>query len=132
LNVVDSYLQLTTGTPLRAAIVPHDALGLMLHQASRGLFDPKVVRAFLNIETLFPLGSLVELNSGQTAQVIRRPRTGFSAPVLVGIDGKRIELETTNLEIVRPVRDEAIEQMRLTPEVMQASDWHPSSYSLVT
>ncbi len=131
LNVVDSYLQLTSATPLRLAILPHDAIGLMLHQASRGLFDPKVMRAFLNIETLFPLGSMVELSSGELAQVIRRPRTGFAAPVLLGSDGNRIELESTSVQVVRPVCDPGIEQMRLTPEVMQGSDWHPGNYSLV-
>lgn len=131
LNVVDSYLQLTTATPLRQPIVPHDAIGLMLHQASRGLFDPKVIRAFLNTETLFPLGSTVELNSGDLAQVIRRPRNGFAAPVLVSTEGNRIELESTSLEIVRPVCDPKIEQMRLTPEVMQSSEWHPGNYAVV-
>lgn len=131
LNVVDFFLQLTSATPLRLAILPHDAIGLMLHQASRGLFDPKVMRAFLNIETLFPLGSMVELSSCEVAQVIRRPRTGFAAPVLLGSDGNRIELESTSLQIVRPVSEPGIEQMRLTPEVMQGSDWHPSNYSLV-
>lgn len=131
LNVVDAYLQLTMATPQRLAILPHDAIGLMLHQASRGLFDPKVMRVFLNTETMFPLGSMVELNSGQRAQVIRRPRTGFAAPVLLGVDGQRIELESSDAEIVRPIGDPGVEQMRLTPEVMQGSEWHPGNCAVV-
>ncbi len=126
LNVVDAYLRLTTAAGQRSAIVPHDALGLILHLASRGLFDSAVIRAFLGIETLFPLGSSVEISNGQQAQVIRRPRSGFAAPVLISEDGTRIEMETTSLEIVRPVCNPQANQMRLMPEQMLASSWHPA------
>jgi HD-GYP domain-containing protein (c-di-GMP phosphodiesterase class II) len=128
LNVVDAYLQLTGATADRHAIVPHDAFGLMLHQSGRGIFDPKVMRAFLNVETMFPLGSLVELNSGELARVIRRPRTGFARPVLQGLDGNRIELECNRLEVVRPVCDPEVEQIRLHPDQMRRSAWHPCSH----
>ena len=80
---------------------------------------------------MFPLGSMVELDSGEIAQVIRRPRTGFATPVLLGSDGKRIELESGNVEIVRPVHDPGIEQMRLTPDSMQESEWHPGNCAVV-
>lgn len=126
LNVVDAYLQLTSGTSHRNAIVAHDALGLMLHQASRGIFDPQVIRAFLNIETLFPLGSQVELSSGELASVIRRPRSGFAAPVVSTLEGKRIELEMTNLQVVRPVCDPNLNQIRLSQEIMQTCLWNPA------
>lgn len=132
LNVVDAYLQLTVPNTERRGVVPHDALGMMLHQASRGFFDPKVIRALLNVESLFPLGSLVELKSGELAQVIRRPRNGFAAPVLQDLDGKRIELENTKVEVVRPVCDPSVDQMRLTPQVMQSTLWHPASHTLPT
>ncbi len=119
LNVVDSYLQLTRPIVSRPAIVPHDALGVLLHQATRGKFDPKVVRAFLNTETLFPLGSCVELDSGEIARVIRRPRIGYAYPVLLNLQGERIELESSSREIVRPAIDPELEQMRLTIGMMQ-------------
>ena len=126
LNVVDSYLQLTCPTNERRGIVPHDALGLMLHQASRGLFDPRVMRAFLYIETLFPLGSIVELTSGEVARVIRRPRKGFANPVLQNIEGHRIDLELSDSKVLRPVCDPDVDQIRLSPDVMETVRWHPS------
>ena len=126
LNVVDSYLQLTCPTNERRGIVPHDALGLMLHQASRGLFDPRVMRAFLYIETLFPLGSIVELTSGEVARVIRRPRKGFANPVLQNIEGHRIDLELGDYKVLRPVCDPDVDQIRLSPDVMETVRWHPS------
>jgi HD-GYP domain-containing protein (c-di-GMP phosphodiesterase class II) len=131
LNVVDAYLQLTSPSFDRRGIVPHDALGLMLHQASRGVFDPRVVRAFLNVETLFPLGSVVELNSGDVARVIRRPRGGFAEPVLEDMDGKRIELESERVEVVRPVCDPNSAQVRITPQFMASDDWHPADRAVL-
>lgn len=128
LNVVDTYLQLTSPTSQRYAIVPHDALGFMLHQASRGIFDPQVMRAFLSVATLFPLGSLVELSTGDIARVIRRPRKGFAAPVLLGSDGNRIELESEpSVQVIRPACEPDSSQIRLTAEMMQSAKWHPSS-----
>ncbi len=120
LNVVDTYLQLTNPSFSRPAIVAHDALGVILHQATTGRFDPNVVRAFLTTETLFPIGSTVELNTGNIARVIRRPRYGFAMPVLESMDGDRIELELNECEVIRPVIDPDYDQMRLTPELMLA------------
>lgn len=132
LNVVDAYLRLTVPSAERPGVVPHDALGLMLHQASRGFFDPQVIRALLNVESLFPLGSKVELRSGEAAQVIRRPRNGFAAPVLQDSDGNRIETESGEVEIVRPICEPASEQVRLSKSVMQSTLWHPASHTLPT
>ena len=98
----------------------------MLHQASRGLFDPRVMRAFLYIETLFPLGSIVELTSGEVARVIRRPRKGFANPVLQNIEGHRIDLELGDSKVLRPVCDPDVDQIRLSPDVMETVRWHPS------
>lgn len=133
LNVVDAYLQLTAETAYRGAIVPHDALGLLLHQAARGLFDPAVIRAFLNVETLFPLGSHVELSNGDLAKVIRRPRSGFANPVLLTSEGNRVELggENDSLSIIRPARDPDINQIRLSQNLMQTCDWNPAVDSLL-
>lgn len=133
LNVVDTYLQLTSPTPQRYAIVPHDALGFMLHQASRGMFDPQVMRAFLGISTLFPLGSLVELNNGDIARVIRRPREGFAAPVLLGSDGNRIVMEEEpDIQVIRPACEPDTSQIRLTTDMMQSATWHPSTNPSIT
>ena len=101
LNVVDSYLQLIFPTNERRGIIPHDALGLLLHQAGRGLFDPRVIKAFRYIESLYLLGSIVELASGEMARVIRRPRKGVANPVLESAEGQRIDLAHGEATVVR-------------------------------
>lgn len=131
LNVVDSYLQLTSPTKQRDAIIPHDALGLLLHQAGRGLFDPQVIRAFLNTESLFPLGSFVELTTGAIAKVIRRPLSGYASPIVQTDDGNRIELASAEVQVARPIADPAKDQLRLTQGMMQSIEWNPAHDSLL-
>ena len=126
LNVVDSYLQLIFPTNERRGIIPHDALGLLLHQAGRGLFDPRVIKAFLYIESLYPLGGIVELASGEMARVIRRPRKGFANPVLESADGQRLDLAHGDATVVRPVCDPEVNEIRITPDVLESITWHPS------
>ncbi|KAA1258564.1 Cyclic di-GMP phosphodiesterase response regulator RpfG [Rubripirellula obstinata] len=125
LNVVDSYLLLTSRTRHRPALVPHDALAFLLHQAAKGMFDPEVIRAFLKVESLFPLGSQVELSNGEAATVIRRPRNGFSLPVVTDSDGKRIELENADVKIVRPIVEDDSSAVRMTQELMKEIEWTP-------
>ncbi|TWT49517.1 hypothetical protein Pla22_47140 [Rubripirellula amarantea] len=127
LNVVDAFLQLTTGTDDRPGIIPHDAMGYLLHKASKGVFDAQVVKAFLQSESLFPLGSFVELSNGELSSVIRRPKSGYAAPVLRDSQGTRVDLSETNLRIVRPIGTPGTKQTRMTSEMMDSLTWNPGS-----
>ncbi|MCC9641792.1 HD domain-containing protein [Rhodopirellula sp. JC740] len=126
LNVCDTYLRLTIGTSFRKALVPHDALGFILHQARYGIFDPKVIHAFLRTKSLFPLGSRVELANGKWADVIRRPIEGYACPVLQSSDGERVDLLETPNEVVAPACDPQRNQGRLSIEAMQRIRWNPA------
>ncbi len=131
LNVVDAYLQLTMANSHRGSIIAHDALGLLLHRAGRGLFDPQVIRAFLNVESLFPLGSHVELDNGQLAKVIRRPKNGYAAPVVETVEGDRIDLELAKTKIIGPTAAGQDQAIRISQLVMQACDWNPACDSML-
>jgi HD-GYP domain-containing protein (c-di-GMP phosphodiesterase class II) len=126
LNVCDTYLRLTAGTSFRSALVPHDALGVILHQAKYRLFDPEVVRAFLRVESLFPLGSRVQFNDELIAEVIRRPLEGYAHPVLQCENGTRIDLATETEAMVQPIADPNRNQARLPREVMEEMRWNPA------
>jgi len=89
------------------------------------------MRGFLNMKTLFPLGSMVELSSGVVARVIRRPKVGFADPVVEDLDGKRIELETSELSVIRPFCNTEMKHLRLLPDLMAASKWHPSNHATI-
>ncbi|CAN0404565.1 unnamed protein product, partial [Hapterophycus canaliculatus] len=126
LNVCDTYLRLTLGTSFRKALVPHDALGLLLHQAQFRVFDPEVIRAFLQVESLFPLGSQVYLGDDLVANVIRRPLKGYAHPVLQTEDGQRIDLENQIDAVVRPIADPNFNQTRLSQSAMKGLRWSPA------
>ena len=131
LNVADTYMRLITGSgPNRPAIIPHDAIALMLHQGGRRLFSVDVVRAFLRVVTLFPLGSDVELSDGRKAQVVRRPREGYADPVVQLLeDGTEelIDLAQSELSILRPICVNDAEQSRFDPQSIDQKAWQPAT-----
>jgi len=79
LNVVDTYLSLIDPGPGRPAILPHDAIGFLLHEGARGRFEALPMQALLTTVTLFPIGSRVELDDGRKATVIRRDGAHYLA-----------------------------------------------------
>ena len=123
LNVAEAYVRLTSATPDHPALVPHDAMGFLLHQAAKGIFDPNAVRSLLNSQTLFPLGSHVELNDGTQCQVARRPREGYVNPVVIDETGKRMDLESVPLKIVRPIVSKQRSEIRLSVPEMCDRRW---------
>ena len=123
LNVAEAYVRLTSSSTARPALVPHDAMGFLLHQGAKGVFDPKSIRALLNTQTLFPLGSLIELNDGNQYEVVRRPRAGYANPIVVRDDGLRIDLENSPLKIVRPIISDNAQETRLSRSEMSDRQW---------
>lgn len=126
LNVCDAYLRLVIGTSYRKALVPHDALGFLLHQAGYGVFDPKAVQAILRTESLFPLGSRVALDDGNEAIVIRRPETGYANPIVQDDAGNRIDLAAESVSIKCPLVEPELNQMRLSQQTMSQMRWSPA------
>lgn len=50
--------------------------------------DPQVVRALLNVLSLFPVGSFVLLSDDSTAQVVRSNGDNFANPVVSRVQDK--------------------------------------------
>jgi hypothetical protein len=52
--------------------------------------------------------------------------------VLIGSGGDRIEMESNNLQIARPICDPHIDEIRLTGQMMQDARWcHANNFFLV-
>ena len=62
--------------------MPYAAMENLLKQAKVCSVDPIVVRNFLQIMSLFPLGSFVELSDGSVARVLRRSGNHYVSPVV--------------------------------------------------
>lgn len=131
LNCCDTFLRLSLGTSFRKALVPHDALGLILHQARHQIFDPDVVKALLRVESLFPLGSQVCVGGDVIANVIRRPIKGYAHPVLQTADGERINLENQSEATIQPIANPALNQTRLSVQAMERLRWSPADELLL-
>ena len=80
--VADAFVALTAPRPHRLGIQGYYAVKYILDDVKAGKFDPKVVRALLEITSLFPIGSYVELTGQQVGRVIRTGGADFDKPTL--------------------------------------------------
>jgi HD-GYP domain-containing protein (c-di-GMP phosphodiesterase class II) len=78
--VADAYAALVAPRPHREAMLPYHAVARVLKDAAARKYDPDVVRGLLNTISLFPLGSLVELNNGLVGRVIRANGAQYDRP----------------------------------------------------
>jgi len=98
--IADVYDALTSPRPFRPAINPYDAVRILLSNAENQ-FDPEILSVFVRRMSLFPPGSMVRLNDGSEALVIR-PNPGAHLRPIVrlvrDVDGKRA-YTTSNLDL---------------------------------
>jgi len=80
--VADVYDAMTSDRPWRKAYHPYRAMEHIIKQVPQGVFDGDVVRALLQCLSLFPLGSLVRLNTGEIAKVVHSNGDVFDRPVV--------------------------------------------------
>lgn len=78
--VADSYDAMTTHRPYQQALEPSKALAWM-QSVSGKVFDPKLVEAFVQMVGIYPVGTLVRLNTRELA-VVLRPQEDPSRPLV--------------------------------------------------
>lgn len=81
-SVADVYDALTSDRPWRPAYHPYRAMEHIVRRVPKKLFDGEAVRGLLTCLSLFPLGSLVRLNTGEIAKVIHSNGEAYSRPVV--------------------------------------------------
>lgn len=108
--VADEFLSLISTRYGNKGLSAYQASENLIYGASQGKFDPNSVRALLQSISLYPLGSLVELNNGQMATVIRTNRTHYDKPIVevVEKDGTNQlrNLLNENVSVVRALSEE--------------------------
>ncbi len=80
--VADTYIAMTSPRPWRPAMKPYTAVKTILDGVQGKEFEGKTVEAFLNTLGLFPVGSEVRLNDGQSARVLRANPDQQARPVV--------------------------------------------------
>lgn len=68
-HIADFYTAMIERRPYRKAVLPYDAMKTMLSVEMHS-FDPKLLRLFLGLVSIYPIGSLVKLNNGFTGLVV--------------------------------------------------------------
>ena len=101
LQVADCFVGMTSNRPHRPPIMRYAVMEYLVRQAKTKNVDPAVVRALLNVQSLFPIGSYVALNDGSIAQVVRRNKDHYTQPIIAKVqdqDGNKLDpLEDNNI-----------------------------------
>lgn len=130
LAVADTYAALTESRPYRAPLAPYAAMECLIKQAKSRDVDPEVVRAFLKVMNLFPIGSFVALDDGSVAQVIRRNGDHYTKPIIrviqdtlgnrvpAGVDEAIIDLADSELTITQALPTPGRNEQLLTEAVL--------------
>jgi len=68
IQIVDTFDGMTTAKPYREAYLPDEALKVMLKESGTR-FDPTLLKIFINMIGLYPLGTFVQLDTGEMGLV---------------------------------------------------------------
>ncbi|WAH37351.1 hypothetical protein [Alicyclobacillus dauci] len=84
------YEALTANRVYRKAMLPHDALKIILDDEGRGLASSSV-KAFMETISVYPLGMSVRLSNGDAAVVIKPSAYNDQFPIVRAIENERGE-----------------------------------------
>ena len=133
LHVANIYLSLTSGLRGNGPYVPYDVMVYLLNQTKSGRLTQVSVRALLNVVSLFPIGSLVQLEDGSEAMVIRRNELNYTSPIVQKIDGNRqlrfdqpegpLDLAKKGLAVKTAIPSETRQEQRIAKDSMGEILW---------
>ena len=69
IGVADVFEALIHGRAYREGFITYHAIQNMIETKSK-LFSPKMIKSLISVVSMFPLGSLVELNTGEIGRVV--------------------------------------------------------------
>ena len=103
--IVDVYDAITSDRVYHRGMEPHQALRKLL-EWSRFHFDPELVRQFIRCVGIYPVGSLVRLESHRLGVVLENGREGLMEPIVrVVMDARwRRFLPVEDVDLSRKVR----------------------------
>lgn len=112
--LVDSFSALTSSRPYAEQLSPSNALTLM-HKLRGKLFKEALVEQFIQCVGIYPVGSAVELNSGEVAIVIAQNLVRRLQPrvmVILGVDWRPIQPQII-LDLVKQPKGKEDEPYRI-------------------
>jgi len=71
INVVDTYGAMVSPRAHRLAMLPYQAMRVVMDDGAKGMLDWDLVQAFIKALSIYPVGSYVRLEGGEVARVVR-------------------------------------------------------------
>ena len=106
-SVADCFDAITSKRSYRKPEERRQALSILQAGAGRA-FDPRVVRTFVRLVGLFPVGSLVQLSSGEVGVVVRNHERALGRPTIrLVLDAGGNATETAEIDLSEKVREGA-------------------------
>lgn len=114
-SIVDTYDDILTDHPYRKARTPFEALKAV-HEARTSQLDEGLTKHFIDMVGVFPVGSMVELSTGEVAIVVSTNRQHTMQPKIIKVLDYRkqackemlinlAELDPNRVKIVRILKD---------------------------
>lgn len=89
INVVDTFEAICSPRPHRLPLLPAQAMQIVMDDGSKGTLDWDIVKAFLRVMSIYPVGSFVRLGTGEIARVVQANPDTPPKPVLAVIADER-------------------------------------------
>ncbi len=102
-GIMDMYTALGESRPWRQTISPRKAVQQVLLAGHRGLFPKHLLRDFVHVFGLFPVGSRVRLRSGREGVVSHANAEAVQKPAVRLENGDLLDLSKTDDEILAEV-----------------------------
>ncbi len=106
-SVADCFDAITSKRSYRKPEERRQALSILQTGAGRA-FDPRVVRTFVRLVGLFPVGSLVQLSTGEVGVVVRNHERALGRPTIrLVLDAGGNATETAEIDLSEKLREGA-------------------------
>lgn len=121
--IVDIYDAMTSDRVYHKGKPAHEVLQLLYRLSLDGHLDPTLVQRFIQVVGVYPVGSVVELNTGETGIVKRINHNAPLAPVVLFVKG------AGNTLLSHP-QEEDLSQQTATPPRSIKAVLHPHQTSI--
>jgi HD-GYP domain-containing protein (c-di-GMP phosphodiesterase class II) len=127
ISIADKYDNLTSLRAYRKSLLsPDRALGYMLDHAGKD-FDPILIKVFINILGVYPVGTLLRLDTDELALVVSSPSRNFSKRPLVCVLEKEGEGSYKKREIIN-LDERDTETGNYAREIIET--YHPATFGI--
>jgi HD-GYP domain-containing protein (c-di-GMP phosphodiesterase class II) len=127
ISIADKYDTLTSSRSYRKSLLsPDRALGYMLDHAGKD-FDPILIKVFINILGVYPVGTLLRLDTDELALVVSCPSRNFSKRPLVCVLEKEGEGSYKKKEIIN-LDERGTETGNFVRKIIET--YHPTTFGI--